>query len=104
MAAPQAAALSVTLRGLEAGVNPRCRLRPTGTGCARTVEAESYIRVTAAGRPGTGPAGPPGQEPEYPSPRQCLTRPLPQASLTQSNAERRGVKYADAPEKRERNG
>lgn len=76
MAAPQAAALSVTPRGLEAGVNPRCRLRPTGTGCARTVQAESYIRVTAAGRPGTGPAGPPGQEPEYPSPRQCLTQPL----------------------------
>lgn len=51
---------------------PPCRLSPTGTGCARKAQAESYIRVTAAGRPGTGPAGPPGQEPEYLSPRQCL--------------------------------
>lgn len=54
------------------GLNPPCHLHPTGTGCARTAQAESHIRVTAAGRPGTGPAGPSGQEPEYLSPRQCL--------------------------------
>lgn len=68
--------------GVNLGVNPHGQVCPAGTGQGALC-GQSYIRVTAAGRPGTGPAGPRAK------PRVSVTEPVsthPLQEFIQTNA------------------